>query len=142
MKNCQTVVRVGSPAQLVPSCVCAMLTDDPGFCTVPEMRGWLGGCCPELCPWRTDVPIESLAPTTQYKLTCDYLPHEEQCYHQGNCPGCEYAEPIISDEDIKNHLCPSVEKAQSCDMDCDTCGNENSKYYCQYCGAILGECGC
>jgi len=62
MKQCQTVVSIGSPARLVPSCVCAMDTDSPGLCTVPEMRGWLGGCCPELCPWKTDVSIESLAP--------------------------------------------------------------------------------
>jgi len=55
MKNCQILVSIGSPARLVPSCVCAMDTDSPGLCTVPEMRGWLGGCCPELCPWRVGV---------------------------------------------------------------------------------------
>jgi len=75
---------------------------------------------------------------TSLGLTCGYLPHEQQCQYQGNCDGCEYAEPVTTDEDIKKNLCPSVEKAQSCDK----CGEENSKYYCQYCGAILGECGC
>jgi len=52
MKQCQTVVSIGSPARLVPSCVCAMDTDSPGLCANPEFRGWLGGCVPELCPWK------------------------------------------------------------------------------------------
>jgi len=43
---------MGVTAQTVPSCVCAMSTDCPGFCSQPEFRGWLGGCCPELCPWK------------------------------------------------------------------------------------------
>jgi len=136
MLECQTVVRIGSPARLVPSCVCAMDTDDPGFCTVPEMRGWLGGCCPELCPWRTDVPIESLAPAqapvTQYKLTCGYLPQEEQCDRRGQCEGCEYAEPITAADEVGELLCPSIEKAQSISQDCDKCEDDHDEYWEDY----------
>ena len=41
------------------------------------------------------VVEQSQIPVIQYKLTCGYLPHEEQCDRQGNCEGCEYAEPIL-----------------------------------------------
>ena len=52
--ECQTLVKVGAPTQIIPSCVCAMLTDLPGFCSFPEFRGWLGGCVPSMCPWRVE----------------------------------------------------------------------------------------
>ena len=156
MKNCQTVVRVGSPAQLVPSCVCAMLTDDPGFCTVPEMRGWLGGCCPELCPWKTDIPINSLAPAkpvvNQYKLTCGYLPHEEQCDRRGNCEGCPYAEQIVLCRyGLENCFCaegqcPHYDKDLFCQKPqsaCDTCGNDcKSKQLPEDPGCWVRACNC
>ena len=50
--ECRTLVSMGAPTQIVPSCVCAMSTDCPGLCAQPEFRGWLGGYCPELCPWK------------------------------------------------------------------------------------------
>jgi len=140
MKNCQILVSIGSPARLVPSCVCAMDTDSPGLCTVPEMRGWLGGCCPEACPWRTDVPIESLAsaqaPVTQYKLTCGYLPHEEQCEYQGNCGGCEYAEPVA---DKKALPCGYFSAGQcgSFDGTCEGCQYAETAQMC----SAGSECG-
>jgi len=30
----------------------------------------------------------------QYKITCGYMPHEEQCVNNGQCEGCGYAEPV------------------------------------------------
>jgi len=52
MKECQTMVKFDISSQIVPSCVCAMSTDMHGLCSQPEFRGWLGGCVPELCPWK------------------------------------------------------------------------------------------
>ena len=30
----------------------------------------------------------------QHKITCGYMPQEENCHRNGKCDGCEYAEPM------------------------------------------------
>jgi len=84
---------------------------------------------------------------TQYKLTCGYLPHEEQCDRRGNCEGCEFAEPVK-----ETHPCggTSVPNCDCCSLDGQNHGGEDCPYtetaplICRYglenCHCAVGQC--
>jgi len=44
----------------------------------------------------------------QYNVTCGFMPHEEQCNRNGQCEGCEYAEPVKPAEKYACPLCGEV----------------------------------
>jgi len=55
------------------------------------------------------VVEQNQVPVTQYKLTCGYLPHEEQCEYQGNCGGCE------NQSKIKKHCLADISTQDNAD---------------------------
>ena len=82
------------------------------------------------------VVEQNQVPVTQYKLTCGYLPHEEQCEYQGNCGGCEYAEPVA---DKKALPCGYFSAGQcgSFDGTCEGCQYAETAQMC----SAGSECG-
>ena len=55
--NCQILIEMKNPYQIVPSCVCAMLTDTSGLCSQSKFRKWINKCTPEICPLQVIEPI-------------------------------------------------------------------------------------